>query len=108
MECAGRFLVFSDIPNDRQMRWIEEDGHLSTFRKPSNFTNGNTFDWEGRLICCEHLARRVVRLEHNGEESPCWPTSGKRNRSECAQRRGGPSRRRHLVHRSRLWNPGPV
>ena len=64
---AGRFLVFSDIPNDRQIRWIEEDGHSSVFRKPSNFTNGNTFDWEGRLISCEHLGRRVVRFEHSGE-----------------------------------------
>jgi gluconolactonase len=63
---AGRFLVFSDIPNDRQMRWVEDDGHVSTFRKPSNFTNGNTFDWEGRLLSCEHVARRVVRFEHNG------------------------------------------
>ena len=63
---AGRYLVFSDIPNDRQLRWLEEDGHTSVFRKPSNFTNGNTFDWEGRLISCEHLARRVVRFEHNG------------------------------------------
>ena len=63
---AGRYLVFSDIPNDRQMRWVEEDGHLSVFRKPSNYTNGNTFDFEGRLISCEHLARRVVRFEHSG------------------------------------------
>ncbi|HEY2015867.1 MAG TPA: SMP-30/gluconolactonase/LRE family protein [Bryobacteraceae bacterium] len=66
---VGRFLVFSDIPNDRQMRWLEEDGHVSTFRKPSNYTNGNTFDYQGRLISCEHLGRRVIRLEHNGETS---------------------------------------
>jgi gluconolactonase len=64
---AGRYLITSDIPNDRQMRWLEEDGHNSVFRKPSNFTNGNTFDYEGRLLSCEHLARRVVRFEHNGD-----------------------------------------
>ncbi len=63
----GRYLVFSDIPNDRQMRWLDEDGHTSVFRKPSNFTNGNTFDYEGRLLSCEHLGRRLVRFEHNGE-----------------------------------------
>ena len=63
---GARFLVFSDIPNDRQMRWVEEDGHVSIFRKPSNFANGNTFDFQGRLLSCEHLARRVVRFEHNG------------------------------------------
>ena len=64
---AGRYLVCSDIPKDRQMRWLEEDGHFSTYRKPSNYTNGNTFDYQGRLLCCEHLGRRVVRLEPNGE-----------------------------------------
>src|SRR5882724_11324333 len=64
---ASRYLVLSDIPNDRQMRWIEEDGHVSVFRKPSNYSNGNTFDYEGRQLSCEHVARRVVRYEPNGE-----------------------------------------
>ncbi|HET6196333.1 MAG TPA: SMP-30/gluconolactonase/LRE family protein, partial [Acetobacteraceae bacterium] len=50
----GGFLVFSDIPNNRMMRWLEEDGHLSVFRAPSNYANGNTRDREGRLITCEH------------------------------------------------------
>src|SRR5256885_6548969 len=63
---VGKYLVFSDIPNDRQMRWLEEDGHVSTFRSPSNNSNGNTFDWEGRQLSCEHGTRRVVRYEHNG------------------------------------------
>lgn len=63
---AGNYLVWSDIPNDRQMRWIEEDGHVSTFRKPSHFSNGNTFDYEGRQITCEHQSRRVVRYERSG------------------------------------------
>jgi gluconolactonase len=63
---AGRYLVWSDIPNDVQHRWLPEDNHVSDFRRPSNNSNGNTFDWEGRLISCEHATRRVVRFEHNG------------------------------------------
>src|SRR5438552_2896020 len=63
---GGRYLVWSDIPNNRQMRWLDEDGHVSVFRKPSNNTNGNTFDYEGRLLSCEHNTRRVVRYEPSG------------------------------------------
>ena len=63
---AGRYLVWSDIPNNVQHRWLDEDGHVSTFRNPANNSNGNTFDWEGRQISCEHGTRRVVRYEHNG------------------------------------------
>jgi gluconolactonase len=63
---VGKFLVFSDIPNNRQMRWIEDDGHVSVFRFPSNNSNGNTFDFQGRQISCEHLMRRVVRYELDG------------------------------------------
>ena len=63
---VGRYLIWSDIPNNIQQRWIEEDGHVSTFRNPVNNTNGNTFDYEGRQLSCEHLTRRVVRHEHNG------------------------------------------
>ena len=63
---AGRYLIWSDIPNDVQRRWLNEDGHVSEFRRPSNNSNGNTFDWEGRLISCEHATRRVVRQEPNG------------------------------------------
>lgn len=62
---VGRFLVWSDIPNDVQMRRLDEDGHVSVFRRPAGFTNGNTFDFEGRQISCEHR-RRVVRYEHDG------------------------------------------
>jgi gluconolactonase len=62
----GRYLVWSDIPNNRQMRWSEDDGHISVFRFPSNSSNGNTFDFQGRQLSCEHLARRVVRYEHDG------------------------------------------
>jgi len=63
---GGRYLVWSDIPNNRQMRRVDEDGHVSVYRNPSNNTNGSTFDFEGRLVCCEHNTRRVVRFEHNG------------------------------------------
>jgi gluconolactonase len=64
--CAGRYLIWSDIPNDVQRRWLDEDGHISAFRYPANNSNGNTFDWEGRLVSCEHGTRRVVRHEHRG------------------------------------------
>jgi gluconolactonase len=63
---VGRFLVWSDIPNNVQMRWIEEDGRVTTFRNPSGYSNGNTFDQEGRQLSCEHAGRRVVRYEHSG------------------------------------------
>ncbi len=64
---AGRFLIWSDIPNNEQLRWTEEDGHVSRrFRYPSGNSNGNTFDWEGREISCEHNNRRVVRYEYDG------------------------------------------
>jgi len=63
---VGRYLIWSDIPNNRQMRWLEDDGHVSTIRMPSNNSNGNTFDYQGRQISCEHLTRRVVRYELDG------------------------------------------
>ncbi|WP_376989507.1 SMP-30/gluconolactonase/LRE family protein [Bosea sp. R86505] len=63
---AGRYLVWSDIPNDRLMRFDETDGSVSVFRQPSGNANGNTTDQEGRLLTCEHLHRRVTRTEHNG------------------------------------------
>ena len=63
---VGRYLVWSDIPNNRQMRWIEEDGRVTVFRSPSGFSNGNTFDYEGRQLSCEHGNRRVARYEYNG------------------------------------------
>ena len=63
---AGRYLVFSDIPNNRMMRLSEDDNHLSVFRYPSFNSNGNTVDREGRLVSCEHSGRRVTRTEHDG------------------------------------------
>jgi gluconolactonase len=62
----GRFLLWSDIPNDRIMKWEEETGAVGMFRKPSNNANGNTRDRQGRLITCEHDARRVTRTEYDG------------------------------------------
>jgi gluconolactonase len=62
---AGQYLVWSDIPNNRQLRYLDDDGHISDrFRSPSNEANGNTFDFEGRQIACERT--RLVRFEHNG------------------------------------------
>jgi gluconolactonase len=63
---AGRYLVWSDIPNDRMLRWDECDGNVSAFRSPAGYTNGHTVDRQGRLVSCEHLARRVTRTEHDG------------------------------------------
>jgi gluconolactonase len=63
---AGRYLLWSDIPNDRIMRWDEADGSVSVFRTPSNNANGNTVDRQGRLVSCEHLERRVTRTEIDG------------------------------------------
>ena len=62
----GGYLLWSDIPNNRIMRWSEDDGHVSVFRSPSNYSNGNTRDREGRLITCEHDTRRVTRTEPDG------------------------------------------
>jgi gluconolactonase len=63
---GGRYLVWSDIPNNRMMRYDETDGSVSVFRNPSNNSNGNSVDRQGRLVSCEHLLRRVTRTEHNG------------------------------------------
>ncbi len=63
---AHRYLVWSDIPNDRMLRWDETDGRVSVFRQPSNYSNGNTVDRQGRLVSCEHGGRRVTRTEPDG------------------------------------------
>ncbi len=62
----GRYLVWSDIPNNRQLRWLEDDGRVTVFREPSGNSNGNSFDHQGRQLSCEHSGRRVVRYEHDG------------------------------------------
>ena len=63
---AGRYLLWSDIPNDRMLRWDETDGSVSSFREPSNFANGHALDRQGRLVSCEHGSRSVTRTEHDG------------------------------------------
>ena len=64
---VGRYLLWSDIPNNEQLRWLEEDSHVARrFRYPSGNSNGNTFDFQGRQIACEHGNRRVVRYEYDG------------------------------------------
>ena len=63
---AHRSLVWSDIPNNRMMRYDEISGTTSVFREPANNTNGHTVDRQGRLVSCEHLTRRVTRTEHDG------------------------------------------
>ncbi|MBK8048282.1 MAG: SMP-30/gluconolactonase/LRE family protein [Anaerolineales bacterium] len=65
----GRYLLFSDIPNDRILRWDEGSGAVSVFRAPANYANGNTRDRAGRLITCEHGSRRVTRTEYDGTVS---------------------------------------
>lgn len=62
----GNYLVWSDIPKNVQHRWVQDDGRVTTFRNPSNYSNGNTFDRQGRQISFEHGTRRVVRYEPNG------------------------------------------
>ncbi|MCW3474150.1 SMP-30/gluconolactonase/LRE family protein [Limobrevibacterium gyesilva] len=62
----GRFLLWSDIPNNRILKWDEETGAVTPFRRPSNNANGNTRDRQGRLITCEHDTRRVTRTEYDG------------------------------------------
>ncbi len=63
---VGRYLVWSDIPNNHQLRYLEDDGHVSVFRHPSNNSNGNTFDFRGRQISFEHLTRSVARYDYDG------------------------------------------
>jgi gluconolactonase len=62
----GRYLLFSDIPNNRIMRWLEDTGEVSVFRSPSSYSNGHTRDKQGRIISCEHDTRRVTRTEYDG------------------------------------------
>lgn len=63
----GRYLLFSDIPNNRLIRWDEVTGEATTFRQPSGWSNGNIRDMQGRLITCEGGMRRVTRTEYNGK-----------------------------------------
>ena len=62
----NRCLIWSDIPNNRMLRWTEESQQVSVYRSPSRHSNGNTRDRQGRLVTCEHTGRRVTRTEHDG------------------------------------------
>src|SRR5881394_3467987 len=62
----GRYLLFSDIPNNRILRWLEDPGEVTVYRSPSNYSNGNSRDRQGRLITCEHDTRRLTRTEYDG------------------------------------------
>jgi gluconolactonase len=76
---AGRYLLWSDIPNDRVLRWDETSGVVSTFLSPAMNHNGHTVDRQGRLVSCEHRGRCVSRIEHDGSRTvlaDCW--NGKR------------------------------
>jgi gluconolactonase len=67
---VGRYLLWSDIPNDENLRWMEEDGHVGRrFRSPAGNSNGNTFDYAGRQIAFQHGTRKVVRYEYNGRQT---------------------------------------
>ncbi|HEV2685271.1 MAG TPA: SMP-30/gluconolactonase/LRE family protein [Actinomycetota bacterium] len=66
---AGRYLVWSDIPNDRMLRWDETDGSVSVFRQPSMNSNGHSVDVQGRLVSCEHRSRCVSRTEFDGKRT---------------------------------------
>ena len=75
----GRYVLWSDIPNDRILKWEEETGAVSVFRKTSWNANGNTRDRQGRLVTCEHRGRRVTRTEYDGaHHRPDGPLQGKR------------------------------
>src|SRR5271165_2775058 len=75
----GRYLLWSDIPNNRIMKWEEATGAVSVFRQPSSYANGNCRDRQGRLISCEHGTRRVSRTEYDGSiTAVCDRYDGKR------------------------------
>jgi len=63
---AGRYLLFSDIPNDQILRWDETTGAVGVFRHPAGYANGHTIDRQGRLVSCEQGGRRITRTEHDG------------------------------------------
>ena len=99
----GRYLLFSDIPNNRILRWDETTGGISDFRKPSNHANGLARDRQGRLLACEHGTRRVTRTEYDGRIS-VLASHYKGKRLNSPQRHRVQERRQHLVHRPAVWH----
>src|ERR1043166_5907802 len=99
-----RCLLWSDIPNNRILRWDEETGRTSVYRKPSNNANGNTRDRQGRLVTCEHDARRVTRTEPDGTITVLIDKFDKQA-AQLAERHRGQVRRLDLVLRSPVRHP---
>ena len=103
----GRYLLFSDIPNNRMLCWSEVTGAVTVFRDPSNNANGNTRDLHGRLVTCEHLTRRVTRTEYDG--SITRPDGQLRGQAvERPERRDRALRRLGVVHRPRVGHRGEL
>ena len=101
---AGRFVLFSDIPNDRVLRYDEISGRVETFLSPAGYTNGRTVDRQGRFVTCEHGGRRVTRIEHDGStQRPGRCVRGAA--AEQPERRGRARRRVDLVHRPDVRDP---
>ena len=103
----GRYLLWSDIPNNRILKWEEETGAVSVYRKPSNFANGHTRDRQGRLVTCQHGGRRIYRTEYDGSIT-VLDRQLRRQAAQLAQRRGGEVGRLDLVHRPRVRHPRPT
>lgn len=106
---VGRFFLWSDIRNDRQHRWLEDNGEVSVFRSPSGYSNGSTSDWEDRKISCQHGRRQIVRYEHDGTPRLSTPTAGSGSRTRRTEPRRSAAMRaiparftpaRGLPHRS--------
>ena len=95
----ARCLLWSDIPNNRMMQWDETTGRTSVFRFPSNYSNGNTRDRQGRLVTCEHDSRRVTRTEYDGTITVLIDKFDGKT-AQLAERRRRQVRRLDLVHRS--------
>ena len=96
----GGYLLFSDIPNNRIMKFDEKDNSLTVFRSPANYANGNARDRQGRLVTCEHSdTRRITRTENNGDDHGAG-RQFRRQAPQRAQRHRREVRRHHLVHRS--------
>ena len=107
---AGRYLLVSDIPNDRILRWDETTGAVGVFRHPAGYANGNTLDPDGRLVTCEHGNRRVTRTEHDGahhrpRRSPRRPPAEQPERRRRPLGRIGLVHRPGVRHRQRLRGP---
>ena len=101
---VGRYLVWSDIPNNVQLRWLEDDGRVSVFRNPSGNSNGNTFDYAGPpdVLRARRAPRRPLRAQRRDHRHRRQVPG---QAAQLAQRRRRAPRRQHLVHRSDLRHP---